>query len=592
MVLLIFVCAIILCNLIYAVSINEIMFNPEGIDNNKEFVELIGTNNLSDHILGDLSSNDTLTLLQFAPDSNLSLIVEEGFYYSNYSELNCSIYSVGSTIGNNLDNDYDEVFLFYNNSIISNLSYYDSENNFTSTEIINNSQHYFSDNGTPCLIRTILSENTTNNESNLTNNNTNPTENMNEIIKCNTSIAIEFPKKLYENSEQIKYYNRIIGDETEEYEISYWIEDLWGNTIKKAVTTTNTNQKSYTPSIKTNEKVLVFKNKLKDECENGIKTSEEYIIVKIPEYEEASEEENNETEIEEYFFDTKEKIINDNLNSNIVIINKDSDENTYKIQHYLLKGTKKYSETETEIKLDSGKIHDEEILKILNLSQGSYDERVVIYKNNVKKKSFTRNIEIIREENAEISKNQKLASIKSFYTLAKKFDEEINLFANAEGNGDYSLLFGKIQEISKKNINSSEKMNYKVNISNGQNNFIIMIVDENNKIVDMKTLEINNTFNNQDDRKAQSTEQNSENKIIEIKNNKNNNNYYDDSQELTGNTIYNSNTKKVTKYLNYGLIPLIAIIIGLIIRWIHEKRKNKEKCITENNNIQGSPGET
>ncbi|MFH1506618.1 MAG: hypothetical protein ABIE94_06575 [archaeon] len=102
-----------------AVHINEIMYNPLGIDNNLEFVEIYGTNNLSYYIIADSASNDSLVLLQFM-DSDYSLIVEEGF---NLSGINCSVYSVGTTIGDNLNNAGDSVLLYYNGIVVDNVSY-------------------------------------------------------------------------------------------------------------------------------------------------------------------------------------------------------------------------------------------------------------------------------------------------------------------------------------------------------------------------------------------------------------------------------------------------------------------------------------
>ncbi len=98
------------------------MYNPEGDDNNKEFIEIYSeeTINLSNFIIADSSSNDTLTLLQYN-DSDYYLITEEEF---NFSGIESSIYSVGSTIGNNLNKE-DSVFLYYNNTLINNLSYTD-----------------------------------------------------------------------------------------------------------------------------------------------------------------------------------------------------------------------------------------------------------------------------------------------------------------------------------------------------------------------------------------------------------------------------------------------------------------------------------
>ena len=107
------------------IRINEIMYNPEGNDNNKEFVEIFyhSFTNLSDYVIGDGKSNDSLTLLQYFNNS-YALIVEEAF---NYDNINASVYSVGTTIGNNLGNTEDAVMLFLNNSLIDKVEYSDDK---------------------------------------------------------------------------------------------------------------------------------------------------------------------------------------------------------------------------------------------------------------------------------------------------------------------------------------------------------------------------------------------------------------------------------------------------------------------------------
>jgi len=98
------------------------MYNPEGSDNNKEFVEIYSDErvNLSVYVIGDSSSNDSLSLLQEG-DSDYYLIVEEGF---NLSGIEASVYSTGATIGNNLNKE-DSLFLFFNSTMVSNVSYVD-----------------------------------------------------------------------------------------------------------------------------------------------------------------------------------------------------------------------------------------------------------------------------------------------------------------------------------------------------------------------------------------------------------------------------------------------------------------------------------
>lgn len=85
------------------------MYNPIGNDNNLEYVELYSEEelNLSTYTFEDSSSSDILTLVSYA-DSSYYLIVEDGF---NVTGLNASVYTTGSTLGNNLNNDMDVVML-------------------------------------------------------------------------------------------------------------------------------------------------------------------------------------------------------------------------------------------------------------------------------------------------------------------------------------------------------------------------------------------------------------------------------------------------------------------------------------------------
>ena len=98
------------------------MYNPEGNDNNKEFIEIYSEENinLSNFIITDSDSNDSLTLLQYY-DSVYYLITEEGF---NFSDIEASVYSAGAAIGNNL-NTKDSIFLYYDSTLIDNVSYED-----------------------------------------------------------------------------------------------------------------------------------------------------------------------------------------------------------------------------------------------------------------------------------------------------------------------------------------------------------------------------------------------------------------------------------------------------------------------------------
>lgn len=109
-----------------AITINEIMYNPEGSDNNREYIEIYLEDpiSLTNYIIQDLASEDVLEELQYR-DSNYALIVEEGF---NYNSIDASVYSAGATIGNNLNNDDLEIIILKDSdeNIIDAITYSDN----------------------------------------------------------------------------------------------------------------------------------------------------------------------------------------------------------------------------------------------------------------------------------------------------------------------------------------------------------------------------------------------------------------------------------------------------------------------------------
>ncbi len=103
------------------VYITEVMYNPPGDDNNKEYIEVFSEEpvNLAEYIIEDFSGRDNLTLMQQA-NTSFYLIVEEGF---NSTNINATVYTAGATIGNNLNNDGDLVVLRRSNSIADAVIY-------------------------------------------------------------------------------------------------------------------------------------------------------------------------------------------------------------------------------------------------------------------------------------------------------------------------------------------------------------------------------------------------------------------------------------------------------------------------------------
>jgi len=309
-----------------AAHINEVMYNPSGDDNNNEFVEIFGTDNLSGFTIGDSNANDSFVLLQHA-DGNFSLVVEDGF---NFTGLNCSIYSTGATIGDNLNNNNDGVFLYEQELMVDTFSYDGSlaNGNGKSLSFIENEwKESLAIGGTPCKENTLenshinntnqtangtmnstindsinqsinISLNVTlnetfNNTANTTINNTqnitinitiNTTQN-NTMHSCNISIWIETEKNIYENKETVAFYNKL-SNKSIDFEIEYWIEDAFGNVIKKKTVTQNTDKKSYTPDIEEHDLGLVIKSRLNaTSCSNVQQNdAEKAIIVRKPDY--------------------------------------------------------------------------------------------------------------------------------------------------------------------------------------------------------------------------------------------------------------------------------------------------------------------
>ena len=286
------------------IYINEIMSNPAGNDNNKEFIEIKGTKNinLSSFVIGDIVSNDTLSLLRYCDECNYSLIVEENFDYTN---LNCSIYSVGSTIGNGLSNTADSVYLYFNDSIISNVSYQDIDEGYSYSFVNDSWQKSLQINGTPCkenIFNIINNSNNTNISINISvnnsfnnSNNTSINISINETINislsddiCNVSLELNLNKSktFFYAGEKIKFKNILLffnEQEDYDYTITYWIEDYFGNILKDKINTTNQNQKQWTSTTENNYLVARIKNKISFiNCTNiNNNTSDEFQFVVV-----------------------------------------------------------------------------------------------------------------------------------------------------------------------------------------------------------------------------------------------------------------------------------------------------------------------
>ncbi len=120
---------IVLCPLVVNAGITEIMYNPSGGDNNREYVELISTEGvlMDGWTVKDSSHEDIILLVNGTGDSKINLIVEEGYsadYFDGIDLETVSIYSAGKAIGNGLGNMQDTVSLYnLNMELIDEKSY-------------------------------------------------------------------------------------------------------------------------------------------------------------------------------------------------------------------------------------------------------------------------------------------------------------------------------------------------------------------------------------------------------------------------------------------------------------------------------------
>ncbi|MBU1199425.1 MAG: lamin tail domain-containing protein [Nanoarchaeota archaeon] len=692
--------------LVWGININEIMYNPSGSDNNKEFVEIFGTDNLTGYTIGDLASNDTLELIKFF-QGNFSLIVEEGF---NHTNINCSIYNAGATIGNNLNNGEDTVFLYYNNILIDMIGYDGSlaNNNDYSLELINGTwQESCELGGSPgkenCLI---INENINNesinisiNESeneninetinetidepepiiqNETINNqteeniTNPTlkieiiisenlflgvtytslfkiTNLNHVsggenyvnvsvkynvtkndvlnntlikedvfnktinyysssntgklfieetgnytlcgtiinttisvcknftvinpsqISCNISINLSTDKEIYLNNEKVKIYN-IINNKTYPYIFEYWIEDLFGNDVKKRTNTSNTNQKTWTAKIVEKDRVFLVKNKLVFVgCNNSNininSENEKMIIVKKQESNIGKDDDSDSSISIDYIYLPKSEVFafGDNFNVKLSIHKGDTTKSL--IKAFVEKNNRKVSE---------------EVKFYLNKKDSDYNLTVnVILKPNCGIGETESNYDLVVEglglemtEKIMIKGNKKglceenkpelKGEISSFYTRSKKYSKEINLYASIKGTGITEVyeatLFSKKGK-QNKIIQDSDKLQFVVEPEIGVNLFFLELKKEG-EIIDTQTLLVELEGTEEKKNISHTVLLEKPNMIEEKENNLTNYSL----ATITGMTVYESDNVKMIKYLPYFFIFILCLlIVGLIL---------------------------
>ena len=215
-----------------ALQWSEIMFNPLGNDNGKEFVELVGTEDLAGCFIHDSASQDTLIVEHRGlPENDVILILE------NDSDVlpagrDATVYVIGAAIGNGLGNTWESLNITCGGTTLLNTSYNVSllpgYKEGESIVFIDDAWQTGPMNGTPGVkyIPPINQTNATNqtNSTNPTNTSTNPTEppitspQSSGKFFCNASLAITVSATAAAPGEHVLF--TIVSDAYAEYDIT------------------------------------------------------------------------------------------------------------------------------------------------------------------------------------------------------------------------------------------------------------------------------------------------------------------------------------------------------------------------------------
>jgi hypothetical protein len=417
-------------------------------------------------------------------------------------------------------------------------------------------------------------------------NNTN--NNSNDLI--NSYININTDKLIYNADEKV-----LINHETNlknNFIIEYWIEDLNENIIKSKLNTTNINQKTWTSKTNLKQEVFFIKSLLYDKTNNGIINNSKLIILK---------NENN-NEIYENKI-TINKINSENKNflnfGEIFFIDLEiekGDSSKTLISAYIQNNNTKLSEI-TKIYVYGKNLKHRLIIPVAvksncnnKYNEGEYELIIegidVLVKNNIviegQKKDLCQEIKP-DNINTNIVTTQKTnnAKIKTFYTLVKNYNEQINLFATFENvNKDMKIkLISENQKITI-DINSNEKITIPVKAKKINNLYILELID--NDVIDIKYIEVNfsdNSFydvkNTTPEKKDNKLNQNNNEPNILLNQNKDNFDNSNKSMDLiTSGFIFKSVSMK-----SKDLIILFVIIILIVLLLIISKNKTFKQKI-------------
>jgi len=391
------------------------MFDPPGSDNNQEYIEVITNESLINWTIADSDANDTLQLLKLG-NSSFALIVEDGF---DTRISDATYYTVGSTIGNNLNNAEDSIYLFHNNTLIDSMSY---NGTGPAVELCDD---WVASDGTPgrvnsCPVPVVENETYVNVTFDST---------------CDIEPWITSDKQIYSEGEQVKYR---IGTNATDFTIEYWIEALANNIIKKRYNSTNANQRAWTPSCSKGT-AFVIKARVFAEC--GISDDASHLIgVQCPVVSEDEEEEEYDEELKILDNDEEAKF-GDITNVKLHLAKGDTSKSVVEVY---IEGDSRVSEkskvylnsknSEVDVIIPLAIIPDcdeklEGEYEIIAKGLGLEDSVDIELSGN---KAGVCQVETIIEECEVVECETVEPKIKSFYTRAKKYAEQIRLYASVD----------------------------------------------------------------------------------------------------------------------------------------------------------------
>jgi len=162
-------------------------------------------------------------------------------------------------------------------------------------------------------------------------------------IPCNISLNIGTLKSFYSDEPTVFYLN--LNNETFPFVIEYWVEDLFGNVVKKPINTTNTNKKSFSPKLDEPDKAFLIKSRIAFIACNDSNKDDNYAeMLFVVKGEEPAKE--SKIEISELYLNKDNAIeFGETLKAKLSIYKGDSTKNVISIWAENQKGSKISTET-------------------------------------------------------------------------------------------------------------------------------------------------------------------------------------------------------------------------------------------------------